>query len=176
MNNEFKTLYYADIKRYGLGKAPTYMRIWHFLHRKAQTRSFLISKLIYKSLFRIHSQRHGIEIPTCTRIGKGFYIGHPYNITINGGAIIGNNCHIHKGVTIGLEPRGKRAGVPTIGNQVSICVNATIVGNVSIGNDVLIAPGALVNCDIPSHSIVIGNPCTIHHRDDATEGYINNIA
>ena len=43
-----------------------------------------------------------------------------------------------------------------------------------IGDDVLIAPGAFVNCDVPSHSVVIGNPCTIHHKDNATDGYVSN--
>ena len=47
--------------------------------------------------------------------------------------------------------------MPTIGNDVWIGVNATIVGKVSIGDDVLIAPNAFVNCDIPSHSVVFGN-------------------
>lgn len=38
----------------------------------------------------------------------------------------------------------------------------------------LIAPNSYVNCDVPSHSIVYGNPCIIKHRDNATEGYVNN--
>ena len=64
--------------------------------------------------------------------------------------------------------------MPTIGNNVWIGVNTTIVGKVSIGDDVLIAPNAFVNCDIPSHSVVFGNPCINKHKDNATEGYINN--
>lgn len=46
------------------------------------------------------------------------------------------------------------------------------MGKVYIGNDVLIAPNTFVNCDIPDHSIVIGNPCVIKHKDHATEGYL----
>ena len=46
--------------------------------------------------------------------------------------------------------------------------------NIKIGDDVLIAPNSYVNCDIPSHSIVFGNPCVIKHRDNATEDYVNN--
>ena len=46
--------------------------------------------------------------------------------------------------------------------------------NIEIGDDVLIAPNnSYVNVNVPSHSIVIGNPATIHHRDNATEGYVN---
>ena len=46
--------------------------------------------------------------------------------------------------------------MPTIGDDVWIGVNTTIVGKVMIGDDVLIAPKAFVNCDIPFHSVVFG--------------------
>lgn len=78
----------------------------------------------------------------------------------------------YKGVTIGQENRGKRKGTPVIGDNVRIGVNATIVGAIKIGNDILIVPNTYVNCDVPDHSIVFGNPCIIKHRDNATEGYI----
>ena len=119
--------------------------------------------------------KRGIEISYSTQIGKGLYLGHAYNITINPKTIIGENCNIHKGVTIGQENRGDRRGTPVIGNKVWIGVNATIVGNIVIGDDVLIAPNAYVNCNVPNHSVVFGNPCIIKARDNATEGYINNI-
>lgn len=72
-----------------------------------------------------------------TNIGGGFYIGHGSCFTINSHATIGRNCSIHKGALIGRENRGKRKGAPTIGNEVWIGINAVIVGNVHIGNDVL---------------------------------------
>ena len=53
-------------------------------------------------------------------------------------------------------------------------MNATIVGKIVIGDDVLIAPNSYVNCDVPSHSIVFGNPCIIKSREGATCGYVNN--
>lgn len=102
------------------------------------------------------------------------YIGHPYCITINEKAVIGKNVNIHKGVTIGQENRGERKGTPVIGDEVWIGINSTIVAAIHIGNDVLIAPNAFVNCDIPDHSIVFGNPCIIKPKNNATEGYINN--
>lgn len=68
---------------------------------------------------------------------------------------------------------GGRRRAPVIGNEVWIGINAAIVGKVTIGDDVLIAPNSYVNCDVPSHSIVFGNPCIIKHRENATEGYIN---
>ena len=53
-----------------------------------------------------------------------------------------------------------------------IGAGAVVVGKIFIGDDVLIAPNTFVNCDVPSHSIVYGNPCIIKHRDFATENYI----
>lgn len=50
--------------------------------------------------------------------------------------------------------------------------NSIVVGKVKVGNDVLIAPGAYVNFDVPDHSIVIGNPEKIIPKENATEGYI----
>ena len=107
--------------------------------------------------------------------GGGIYIGHAYNITINGKAIVGKNCNIHKGAVIGQTNRGQRKGTPIIGDRVWIGINAAVVGGITIGDDVLIAPNSFVNVDVPSHSVVFGNPCIIKHRDWATEGYINNI-
>lgn len=117
---------------------------------------------------------HCIEIPINTQIGGGIYIGHPYCITINPKAVIGKNVNIHKGLTIGQENRGARKGAPVIGDRVWIGVNCTIVGHITIGEDVMIAPNTFVNCDVPSHSVVFGNPCIIKPKEYATKGYINN--
>lgn len=76
---------------------------------------------------------------------------------------------------IGQTNRGARIGTPIIGDRVWIGINSAIVGNVTIGDDVLIAPNSFVNVDVPSHSVVFGNPCVIKHRDWATQGYVNNI-
>ena len=87
---------------------------------------------------------------------------------------IGKNCNIAQGVTIGQANRGERIGVPEIGNEVWIGTNAVIVGHIKIGSNVLIAPNAYVNTDVPSNSIVIGNPAQITPNEKATNGYINN--
>ena len=53
-----------------------------------------------------------------------------------------------------------------------VYIKLQIVGNITIGDDVLIAPNAYVNFDVPSHSVVVGNPGKIISRENATEGYI----
>lgn len=129
---------------------------------------------LYRLLLRRYKMIYGYEIPYQTAIGKGFYIGHLGGIAVNPRTVIGSNVNIHKGVTIGKTNRGQRQGCPTIGNQVWIGANAVIVGKVQIGDNVLIAPGAYVNTDVPSHAIVLGNPGQIHESVQAVEGYINH--
>lgn len=116
-------------------------------------------------------KRYGLEI-AFENTGAGLQLVHPYGITINGAAVLGECVNVYKGVTIGKEFRGKRTGTPTIGNRVWIGANATIVGKVNIGDNVMIAPNAFVNFDVPSNSVVFGNPAIIKSNSKATEGYI----
>lgn len=83
---------------------------------------------------------------------------------------LNNMNDYYKGVTIGQENHGERKGAPVIDDNIWSGVNATIVGAIKIGKDVLMAPNTYVNCDVPDHSIVFGNPCIIKHRDNARKG------
>lgn len=141
-----------------------YMKLW----RKCNEKENLVNRIRLYSF----SKKYGIEISPKASIGNGLYLGHAFGITVAGGALIGTNVNLHKGCTIGAENRGKREGCPIIGNRVSIGINSTIVGNIRIGNDVMIAPNTFVNFDVPDHSIVIGNPASIHRKENATQGYI----
>ncbi len=174
MKDNFQEIYSADLARYK-GQAELYIRLFLYFFRKRQNSRSRIVRNVARILFRFIASTRGIEMSSLLQVGKGLYLGHAYNITINPNTIIGNNCNIHKGVVIGQQNRGKNKGVPTIGNEVWIGINAAIVGKVTIGDDVLIAPNSFVNCDVPSHSVVFGNPCIIKPRPNATEGYINNI-
>lgn len=130
---------------------------------------------IHRLFKRILRQRYGLELDSFA-IGKGLYLGHPYNISVSEYAVIGDNCNLNKGVTIGAENRGERAGAPTLGSRVWVGTNAVVVGKITIGDNVLIAPNSYVNTDVPADSIVIGNPAKIlSGRPDATEGYIHNV-
>lgn len=159
----------SDQYRLGGGKPP----MFQIVMRKCVASRGVI-QIFYRLIYKYLRTRRGIEIDWDTEIGYGLYIGHPYGITINRMARIGNNCNIHKGATIGQENRGKRKGYPTIGNNVYIGINATVCGNVTIGDDVMIASNSFVNFDVPNHSIVFGNPGIIKHKEKATENYIIN--
>lgn len=144
------------------------------LFRKANTCRFLPLKLFYTLRLMHMSAKTQIQIPARTQIGEGFYISHYGRLIIHPDAKIGKNVNVGTGVTIGMENRGRRKGTPTISDNCWIGTNAVIVGNVTIGSDVLIAPLTYVNFDVPDHSIVIGNPGRIIPRENATDGYIDN--
>lgn len=166
-------LYLEDMRKNANIEPQSRTFIW--CYRTGSETKNKILKIFCKILLRRLRLRYGIEIGLNTQIGKGLYLGHAFNITVNPEAVIGNNVSIHKGVLIGNANRNNKKGSPIIGNKVWIGCNAAIVGKVFIGDDVLIAPNSFVNVDVPSHSVVFGNPCVVKHRDNATENYINHI-
>ena len=142
------------------------------LYRKYQANFGNVWGYIYKKKLNTFCLKSGIDFAGNPNIGKGLIIGHWGRIVINGNAKFGNEIMITHNVTIGRDIRGKRAGTPTFGNNICIRTNSCIVGNIKIGDDVLIAPNTFVNFDVPSHSVVIGNPAKIHHKDKATLGHL----
>lgn len=128
-----------------------------------------------KAVLKKHGYRclikNGIEIDF-ENIGGGCLLVHPFNITINSRTLIGEDFTIFKGATIGSIRSGGHQGTPTLGNRVTVCSNAFVCGEITVGDDVLIAANAFVNFDVPSNSVVIGNPGVIHHKDNPSADYL----
>lgn len=113
----------------------------------------------------------GISIPYSVKIGHSFYIGHFGGIIINTNAIIGNNCNISQGVTIGVSGLGVNRGVPVIKDNVYIGANAVLAGNITVGNNCIIAANSLVVSSIPDNNLAIGVPAEIK-ANKSSKGYI----
>lgn len=109
-------------------------------------------------MLRRYSYKTGIQLWPGTKIDRGLCFAHFSCIVINNGCRIGKNCTIFQGVTIG-SARGK--GVPCIGDNVVICANSSIIGKVTIGNNVIIGAGTVVTKDIPDNAVAVGNPARI---------------
>lgn len=166
--------YLSDrVKNTGGGSRVGYvLRFLFCLRHASQARGPV--RLLLRLCLKHYREHYGLEISPATEIGYGLYLGHAYNITVNPEARLGDNVSLHKGCVIGGENRGARKGSPHLGSCVWVGINAIVVGRITVGDDVLIAPGAYVNRDIPSHSIVLGNPCRVIPRQDATLSYINH--
>lgn len=103
----------------------------------------------------------GISLSYSAQIGEGFYIGHFGGIIVNPAAVIGRDCNISQGVTIGVSGRGDKRGVPIIGNHVYMGANAVIAGKISIGDNCVIAANSLVINSIEINKTVMGVPAVI---------------
>lgn len=130
---------------------------------------------VFRKIGEHYMEKYGMELLYNPSIGRGLVIGHWGRIVMSGAAVIGDQVMLTHGVTIGRDVRGKRKGDPTIGNRVAIRANSTVVGGITIGDDVVIAPNTFVNFDVPSNSVVVGNPATIHPRNDASVGHVGRL-
>ena len=105
----------------------------------------------------------------CKDIEGGLYIEHGF-ATIITCSHIGKNCWINQQVTIG---NSDASHCPYIGDNVSIKAGAKIIGDVTIGNDVIVGANAVVVKDVPDHSIVAGVPArVIKTRNSVDEPWV----
>jgi serine O-acetyltransferase len=125
---------------------------------RAVKRVLLLVLVIWQKIIEVST---GTSLPYTALIGPGLYIGHFGNIIVNGNAVIGSNCNLSQGVTIGISGRGERRGVPRVGNRVYFGANAVAAGSITIGDDVIIGGNSLANADVPPHCTVVGVPAVI---------------
>lgn len=123
---------------------------------RVKIRIILNTKNSFLKNLRIESalKKYGIEIGKNASIGRGLSMPHPIGIVIGKEVKIGEFCTIYQGVTI-----GKRNGeYPKIGDNVCIYPNSTIVGGVTIGNNVIIGAGSVVLKNVYDNEIIAGVP------------------
>lgn len=165
----FSTLFLVFISHPVPGlKFMTIFRLTQHYRRKNK----LLFYFFYLWLRRL-KVKYGFDISYRTQIGKGFYIGHCGNIVIHGDAIIGENCNISQGITIGVSNYGAKKGIPTIGNKVFIGPNACVFGNICVGSNVTIGANSVVTEDIADGKTVLPSKTTIIDKD-LSSFYIQN--
>lgn len=175
-NMGLKQIIHQDQKRYGNTflkslRNPSF-RFLFWMRLAAQFSKWHPIGLVSRLFFKWMQVRFGLQIPHITKIGGGLFMGHYGGIVISNEAVIGENCNIAQGVTIGRINKGPRKGAPKIGNRVWIGPNAVLSGNITIGDNVLIAPLSFVNMDVPANCMAIGNPAQII-EGKTSEDYIN---
>jgi putative colanic acid biosynthesis acetyltransferase WcaB len=103
-----------------------------------------------------------VDIPVKTKIGNGLIMYHCFGVVINQGSILGDNCILRHNVTIGNKVvDGVESKCPVIGNNVEFGSGCAVIGNVKVGNNVIIATNAVVTKDVPDNCVVAGVPAKI---------------
>ncbi len=126
-------------------------RLAHILH----TRGLRLPARLISHLGRALT---GIEIHPCAQIGEKFFIDHGMGVVIGETTVIGNNCHLYQGVTLGGTSTKRAKRHPTLGEGVVVGAGAKIIGAVNIGDGAKIGAGSVVVTNVPPNATVIGVP------------------
>lgn len=136
--------------------------IWHRV-------AHFFFKIHFKFLARLISQLArfftGIEIHPGAVIGKGLLIDHGMGVVIGETTIIGDDCTIYQGVTLGGTGKEKGKRHPTLGNNVMVGSGAKILGPFTVGDNSKIAAGAVVLSEVPPDSTCVGVPARIVRQE-----------
>jgi len=115
---------------------------------------------VYALAALVMRRGYGIKVSLSADIGAGFWIGHFGGIEVL-------NCRLAERCSVGQQTKVGRAEQidgPEIGHSVWIGAHARIFGPVKVGAHATIAPGARVTKDVPSHSLIVGDPGRIVSR------------
>lgn len=143
---------------------PSFKVILHYrlAHKLYLKKHYFLARWISQRAAR----KTGIEIHPGATIGKGFFIDHGNGVIIGETAIIGDNCTLYQGVTLGGtgKEHGKRH--PTLGNNVMISAGAKVLGSFTIGDNSKIGAGSVVLHEVPPNSTVVGVPGRVVKRNN----------
>lgn len=139
-------------------KAVIFHRLSHFFY----VRNF---KFIARFISQFGRFWTGIEIHPGATIGRGLFIDHGTGVVIGETTVIGDNCTIYQGVTLGGTGKEKGKRHPTLGNNVMVGSGAKVLGPFTVGDNSKIAAGAVVLSEVPPNSTCVGVPARIVKRE-----------
>jgi serine O-acetyltransferase len=119
----------------------------------------------------------GIEIHPGAQIGRRFFIDHGMGVVIGETAIIGDDCTLYHGVTLGGTSWQKGKRHPTLDNNVVVGAGAKVLGPIEVGEGARIGSNAVVVKDVPAGATVVGVPGKLINRTrSGTTGHREAIA
>jgi serine acetyltransferase len=117
--------------------------------------------VLYRSLYRGVRNFYGIELPYSAKVGRRVIIEHQHGIVVHGQAVIGDDCILRQGVTIGNRTMDRPHEAPHLGARVSVGAGAKILGAVSIGDGAQVGANAVVRSDVPVGGVAVGIPARL---------------
>ena len=111
----------------------------------------------------------GIEIHPGASIGRRFFIDHGMGVVIGETAVIGDDCTLYHGVTLGGTSWEKGKRHPTLGNDVVVGAGAKVLGPIMVSDGGRIGSNAVVVKDVASGATIVGVPGRVVERDRAAK-------
>lgn len=160
----------ADLARYPPRPFLREQSIWAIYVYRFGRRAFnrkpglirTIQLRIYWLVFRLVETLTGVSLPLEAQIGPGLRIYHFGNIFVHPDSVIGRNCTLRHGVTIGNRWEG--GAVPVIGDDVEFGAYAQVFGAVHVGDGAKVGAMSLVLYDVPAGATAFGNPAKMIRR------------
>lgn len=106
----------------------------------------------------------GIEIHPGATVGRRLVIDHGMGVVIGETAVIGDNCIIFHGVTLGGVKFDPVKRHPTVGNNVMIGTGAKILGPITLGEGCRIGANAVVTKDVDPGAVIVGPASSVLER------------
>jgi serine acetyltransferase len=116
---------------------------------------------LYRFLYCWVRNLYGIDLPYTVQLGRRVVVEHQGGIVVHGYAVIGDDCVIRQGVTLGNRHHSRPLESPKLGDRVNVGAGAKILGAVTIGDDANIGANAVVLSDIPAGQTAVGVPAKI---------------
>lgn len=136
-------LFYAGVS------ALVRYRVAHFFYK-------VKLRFIARWISSVARFRTGVDIHPAASIGKNLFIDHGMGVVIGETAVIGDNCTIYQGVTLGGTGKERNKRHPTLGDNVVVGAGAKVLGNIVIGDNVKIGANSVVLTDVPDNCTVVG--------------------
>lgn len=158
----------ADLRRYAVAhpflQEQSVWAVWTYrfgrrIDRRAPGLARRLLTRCYWPLFRLVETVVGVSLPKAAQIGPGLRIWHFGGIFLHPDCVIGANCTLRQGVTIGN--READGPVPVLGDDVDVGAYAQLLGGIRIGHGCKIGALAVVLCDVPDGATAVGAPARI---------------
>ena len=112
-------------------------------------------------IWRINIFLTGVDINPNAKIGKGLVISHGVGLVLGGDVVLGEDCLLHHGATLGAPTTERIAQCPKVGDRVTIGAGANLIGGITVGSDAFVGAGALLTVDVPPGARALAPPATI---------------
>jgi serine acetyltransferase len=128
------------------------------IHPKVLRAPFSVA---YRAMYRGIRNFYGIELPYSAQVGRRVIFEHQTGIVIHGNAIIGDDCIIRQGVTVGNRNLDHPLDAPRLGIRVNVGAGAKILGAITVGDQTQIGANAVVLTDVPAGAVAVGIPARL---------------